>query len=324
MVMRKLQLPLSQTQKVRFERAIERLQSLSSTANSDASVIVTDSIPVNHDDAFLKGHGTSEVDGELLATVCGVVERVDKLVYVRTLRARYKPEVGDIVVGRVIEVAQKRWRVELNFNQDGVLMLSSMNMPDGIQRRRTSVDELNMRNIFVEHDVVCAEVRNFQHDGSLQLQARSQKYGKLEKGQLLKVDPYLVKRSKHHFHYIESLGIDLIIGCNGLIWVGEHVEVRDPMAIDDQKDGEMISSSTESTGKEQSHTLLETRQTICRIGNAIRVLSNLGFTVTLEIIMETVNLSNSKNIDIHDMLGSEFHVVVAENEAERRRTRRKK
>jgi hypothetical protein len=34
-------------------------------------------------------------------------------------------------------------------------MLSSMNMPDGIQRRRTSVDELNMRNIFVEHDVVC-------------------------------------------------------------------------------------------------------------------------------------------------------------------------
>jgi len=54
MVMRKLQLPLSQTQKVRFERAIERLQSLSSSANSDASVIVTDSIPVNHDDAFLK------------------------------------------------------------------------------------------------------------------------------------------------------------------------------------------------------------------------------------------------------------------------------
>jgi exosome complex component RRP4 len=132
----------------------------------------------------------------------------------------------------------------------------------------------------------------------------------------------LVKRSKHHFHYVESLGIDLIIGCNGFIWVGEHVEVRDPMAIDDQKDEEMISSS--STGKEQSHIPLETRQTICRIGNAIRVLSNLGFTVTLEVIMETVNLSNSKNIDIHDMLGSEFHVVVAENEAERRRTKRKK
>ncbi|VVA89823.1 unnamed protein product [Arabis nemorensis] len=323
MVMRKLELPLSQTQKVRFKRAIERLQSLSSTANSDASVIVTDSIPVNHDDAFLKGHGTSEVDGELLATVCGVVERVDKLVYVRTLRARYKPEVGDIVVGRVIEVSQKRWRVELNFAQDGVLMLSSMTNPDGEQRRRTSVDELNMRNIFVEHDVLCTEVRNIQQDGSLQLHARSEKYGKLEKGQLLKVDPYLIKRRKHHFHYVDTLGIDLILGCNGFIWVGEHVEVRDPMIIVDQKNDETVSSSTNNTLKDQSHTTLETRQCICRIGNAIRVLSNLGFTMDLEVIMETFNLSNSKNIDIYDMLGSEFHVVVTENEAERRRAKRR-
>lgn len=144
----------------------------------------------------------------------------------------------------------------------------------------------------------------------------------LEKGQLLKVDPYLVKRSKHHFHYIESLGIDLIIGCNGFIWVGEHVEVRDPVMIDDQKDDEMMISS--SSTKEQSHTPLETRQNICRIGNAVRVLSNLGFTVTVEVITETVNLSNSKNVGIYDMIGSEFHVLVAENEAERRRQKRKK
>lgn len=51
MVKRKLELPLNQTQKVMFERAMERLQSLSSTENS---VIVADSIPVNHEDAFLK------------------------------------------------------------------------------------------------------------------------------------------------------------------------------------------------------------------------------------------------------------------------------
>lgn len=51
-----------------------------------------------------RGHGTSELNGEVVATVCGVVERVNKLVYVRALRARYKPEVGDIIVGRVVEV----------------------------------------------------------------------------------------------------------------------------------------------------------------------------------------------------------------------------
>jgi exosome complex RNA-binding protein Rrp4 len=70
--------------------------------------------------------------------------------------------------------------LEINFSQDAVLMLSSMNLPDGIQRRRTAVDELNMRTIFEENDVICAEVRGFQHDGSLHLQARSQKYGKVD------------------------------------------------------------------------------------------------------------------------------------------------
>ncbi|KAK8556663.1 hypothetical protein V6N12_003060 [Hibiscus sabdariffa] len=283
--MRGLQLPLNQTQRIRLQRAFEKLQSLSSKANSDASVTVADTIPVNYEDAFLKGHGTTDLNGELVATVCGVVERINKLVYVRGLRARYKPEVGDIVVGRVIEVAQKRWRLEINFNQDAVLMLSSMNMPDGIQRRRTALDELNMRGIFEENDVVCAEVRNFQHDGSLQLQARSQKYGKLEKGQLLIIDPYLVKKSKLHFHHLEQFGIDLILGRNGFVWVGEHVETRDKL---------------------------------CRIANAVRVLSTLGFSMDADLIVETVELSSSLKIDIHDMLGSEFHVLVAEQEAERR------
>ena len=37
---------------------------------------------------FLRGHGTLDLNGELVATLCGVVERVNKLVYVRALRAR--------------------------------------------------------------------------------------------------------------------------------------------------------------------------------------------------------------------------------------------
>ena len=39
---------------------------------------------------MVRGHGTSELDGQVVATLCGVVERVNKLVYVRALRARYK------------------------------------------------------------------------------------------------------------------------------------------------------------------------------------------------------------------------------------------
>jgi hypothetical protein len=34
-----------------------------------------------------------------------------------------------------LKIAPKRWRLEINFSQDAVLMLSSMNLPDGIQVR---------------------------------------------------------------------------------------------------------------------------------------------------------------------------------------------
>uniref|UniRef100_A0A803L3Q8 RRP4 S1 domain-containing protein n=1 Tax=Chenopodium quinoa TaxID=63459 RepID=A0A803L3Q8_CHEQI len=131
--MREIELSLNQTQKIRLQRALEKLQSLSSKSAANASVTVADTIPVNNEDNILKGHGTLELDGEVVATVCGVVDRVDKLVIVRSLRSRYKPDTGDIIVGRVVEVAQKRWRVEIHSNQDAVLMLSSVTLPDGIQ-----------------------------------------------------------------------------------------------------------------------------------------------------------------------------------------------
>lgn len=318
--MRDLQLSLNQTQKIRLQRALDKLESLSSKTNSNASVTVADTIPVNQEDGILKGHGTSEIGDEVIATVCGVVERVNKLVYVRALRARYKPETGDIIVGRVIEVAPKRWRLEINFSQDAVLMLSSMNLPDGIQRRRTALDELNMRSIFEENDVICAEVRGFQHDGCLHLQARSQKYGKLERGQLLTIPAYLVKRRKQHFHHLDQYGIDLILGCNGFIWVGEHVEVKDAMVEDQvEKSEQQKNKSTISLAEQElTYTPIETRLHICRTANAVRVLSILGFSINVDVIVATVELSRSLSLDVHDMLGSEFSVLVAESEAERR------
>jgi hypothetical protein len=43
-------------------------------------------------------------------------------------------QVGDVVVGRVTEVAQKRWKMDVNGRQDAALMLSSVNLPGGVQR----------------------------------------------------------------------------------------------------------------------------------------------------------------------------------------------
>ena len=41
----------------------------------------------------------------------------------------------------------------------------------------------------------------------------------LGNGQLVKVAAYLVKRLKQHFHSLKQYGVDMIIGCNGYIWI---------------------------------------------------------------------------------------------------------
>ncbi|MCL7038026.1 hypothetical protein MKW94_027340, partial [Papaver nudicaule] len=64
--MKELQVSLNQTQKVRLQSAIEQLEKLPSKMGSSASASITA--------ADTKVHGTSEVDGEIVATLCEVVE----------------------------------------------------------------------------------------------------------------------------------------------------------------------------------------------------------------------------------------------------------
>ena len=45
---------------------------------------------------------------------------------------RYTGEVGDVVVGRIIAVQQKRWKVDTFSRLESVLLLSSINLPGGI------------------------------------------------------------------------------------------------------------------------------------------------------------------------------------------------
>ncbi len=51
--------------------------------------------------------------------------------------------------------------------------------PDAPQRRRTAEDELNMRGLYAEGDLISAEVQSFYADGAVALHTRSLKYGKV-------------------------------------------------------------------------------------------------------------------------------------------------
>jgi len=173
---------------------------------------------ITREGGYMRGHGTYTRDDVLYASVAGAVQRVNKLIHVTPPKTKYQGEIGDVIVGRITEVQQKRWKVEINARLDAVLQLSSVNLPGGELRRRSAEDELTMRKYLQEGDLISAEVQNLFSDGAVALHTRSLKYGKLSQGTLVTVSPSLIKRRKTHFHKL-PFGASVILGNNGNVWI---------------------------------------------------------------------------------------------------------
>jgi exosome complex component RRP4 len=258
---------------------------------------------------------TKEGGDTLIASVAGVVERVNRLISVRPLRARYTGEVGDVVVGRIVEVAPKRWRVDIGAKQPAVLMLGSVILPGGAQRRRTLEDQLQMRQLYQEHDLISAEVAQFFNDGSISIQTRSLKFGKLENGTLVHVPPVLIRRRKDHFVSL-SCGVDLVIGHNGNIWLTETTP--EDMAGGDGASSSLggggggggASSRVQTVEQLEAAKLLEARrmltadarERIAKVRAAVLVLSGAHRAVSPESIMQVYSAAETNGIDAKAML----------------------
>lgn len=272
---------------------------------SGAYQYITTGDVIATDSGVLRGHGTQVDDkGRLRATVSGFVDRVNKLVSVRPLNARYGGEVGDVVVCRVLEVADKVWRVDVNSKQNGMLMLSSVNLPGGMQRRRTDADALNMRDYFTEDDLISAEVQKLMHDGAISLHTRNDKYGKLTNGQFLQVPPMIVKRCKQHFHTLD-FGIDMILGNNGYCWVQKTVEQKE----------EEGSSPTKKQKRIEDEAGI--REKIARVRNSILALSKMHIAIYKETVLDVYDASIQLGLQAKDIISPDMLTVVTQTAIQR-------
>ena len=147
----------------------------------------------------MRGHGTYAHSNQLVSCGAGRIERVNKLASVRPVRGRYTGSVGDLVVGEIVEVAHRSWKVDVGSTRKATLAITSVTLPDDAQRVRTHEDTLAMRELFKEGDVVVCEVQAVHADGSIHLHTRSNRYGNLANGDVVEVQPQLVRRLRSHF-----------------------------------------------------------------------------------------------------------------------------
>ncbi|CAZ84863.1 unnamed protein product [Tuber melanosporum] len=253
---------------------------------SKAIPIVTPGEIVTSDPQWMRGHGTCLMRGRDSA-VDGDDSDVNKLLSVKPLRARYTPEIGDLVVGRIAEVQSKRWKVDINSTLMAHLLLSSINLPGGILRKRTSTDELQIRSFFSEGDLLVAEVQSLFQDGAASLHTRSLKYGKLRNGYFLKVKAGGIVRGKSHIVTLEAANgageVDVILGVNGYVWVSKKVTLQAPPG------GESITRLEEEASEAIYSNVNEdiapvTRREIARVGNCVRAMVRWNVRVDEEVL----------------------------------------
>lgn len=289
-------------------------------ALSTVHVVVTPGETITTEGGFLQGHGVyAREDGSLVASVAGIVERVNRLVSVRPMNARYTGEVGDVVVGRVREVGTKRWKIDINARQDAVLMLSSVNLSGGVQRRRTTEDQMNMRAYFAEDDLISADVHSIYADGAVSLHARSLKYGKLQNGDFVTVPPALVKRLKQHFVALPC-GVDVILGTNGFIWLSETVpDAEARAAIDTEGADAGLAEAVEARRRYLAtrHVSAEARLKIARVRNAVSALGALYVAVTPTTIMDVYEASMEMRLEARDLLNPDYLEKITRTARER-------
>lgn len=190
-------------------------QSIVDAKDSD---ITTPGELITDDPIWMRGHGTYFLENKTYSSVAGTVSKVNKLLSVIPLKGRYAPETGDHIVGRIAEVGNKRWKVDIGGKQHAILMLGSVNLPGGILRRKSESDELQMRSFLKEGDLLNAEVQSLFQDGAASLHTRSLKYGKLRNGLFCQVPNSLIIRSKNHTHNLPG-NVTAVLGVNGYIWL---------------------------------------------------------------------------------------------------------
>jgi len=150
-----------------------------------------------------------------------------------------------------------------------------------------------MREFFVENDIISAEVQRVGENGEVGLQTRNARYGKLQNGSLVNVLPVYVKRQAQHLVTLPQIGVMVVLGSNGWIWVCA------PPKVAGSGRQETLNFSQMDVRYEEVNTDL--RERICRIRNCVLALAAHGLEISSETITFVYDQSLSRGLSAWEL-----------------------
>ncbi len=182
---------------------------------------------------FKAGRGTFREGNRIYSTVVGLVEVRGDLIRVIPLEGPYMPEVGDNVLGKIVDVRFSNWAVDI-----GAPYEAGLRVQDATEER-IDLARTDLRKIFDIGDIIYAKVKAYNEVNQIDLTTRGMPFrgGPLRGGQIVVITPSKVPRvigkGGSMINMIKKLtGTRIIVGQNGWVWVSGKKPELENLAVE--------------------------------------------------------------------------------------------
>ncbi|PJE81243.1 hypothetical protein COU58_03350 [Candidatus Pacearchaeota archaeon CG10_big_fil_rev_8_21_14_0_10_32_42] len=198
-------------------------------------------------DDYLPGEYTEKRDGRIVSLRYGLAEEQNGLVKVIPLSGVYSPRRGNVVIGKIENITQNGWIVEVNSAENAFLSVNEV---------PRYVNKDAMEEVFKIGEMVIAKIWSMGKRG-IDLTIKSHGLGKIKEGIIFKVNPNKVPRiigkEGSMIKIIkENTNCDISVGQNGFVLVeGKDVdsELFAKKAINFVTENSFVSGLTEELNK---------------------------------------------------------------------------
>lgn len=169
---------------------------------------------------YLPGDGSRREGDDIVSSRYGLADLSERMVRVIALSGVYIPRRGNVIIGKVSNITFRGWVIDFDGHFNGFLPLTEV---------PRFINKGELRGYLDFGDVVCAQIIGAD-ETSVDLSIKMNGFGKIEKGQLIYVNPNKVPRIIGKEGSMVSLikkatNTDVEVGQNGVVWIcGDKIE----------------------------------------------------------------------------------------------------
>jgi len=179
--------------------------------------IVVPGTVVAEGNEYIPSFGTFKEDEKIIASLLGILNIDGNLIKITPLAGTYMPKVGDVIIGKIIDVTIGGWRVDTNSAYSAML---------SVKEATTSFIQkgADLTRFYDIGDYILTKIINVTSQKLVDLTMKAPGLRKLPSGSIIKVSPIKVPRiigkNGSMVNLIkEETNCKITVGQNGLVWI---------------------------------------------------------------------------------------------------------